>query len=101
MGNMKPACEFICLPKLFYKYLRMTTKLVELTDRFEKLLDAVSEPLKPLLPPIARFLLVVTFLEDTIRLMFVILLTIVRNGPTRRCFSILIVVYRYLPFTYF
>ncbi|KNC97900.1 uncharacterized protein SPPG_06891 [Spizellomyces punctatus DAOM BR117] len=38
------------------------------TDKFEQVLDTVGSPLKPWLPGIARFLLVVTFLEDSLRI---------------------------------
>ncbi|KAI8817392.1 SURF4 family-domain-containing protein [Fimicolochytrium jonesii] len=38
------------------------------TDQFEKTLDQVAGPIKPWLPAIARFLLVVTFLEDSLRI---------------------------------
>lgn len=44
-------------------------KVQEFTGKFEKYIEVVAEPIKPLLPAIARFLLVVTFVEDTIRLM--------------------------------
>ncbi|OAJ41489.1 hypothetical protein BDEG_25072 [Batrachochytrium dendrobatidis JEL423] len=37
-------------------------------DKAEALLDKALGPLKPFLPAIARFLLVVTFLEDAIRI---------------------------------
>ncbi len=38
------------------------------TAQFENALEAVSTPVKPWLPGIARFLLVVTFLEDSLRI---------------------------------
>ncbi|PKS07892.1 hypothetical protein jhhlp_006500 [Lomentospora prolificans] len=38
------------------------------TSKIEDLLDRLSEPIKPFLPAIGRFLIVVTFLEDTIRI---------------------------------
>jgi len=38
------------------------------TSKFEDRLDSLSAPLKPYLPVIARFLLVVTFLEDSLRI---------------------------------
>ncbi|KAJ3181259.1 hypothetical protein HDU87_001388 [Geranomyces variabilis] len=38
------------------------------TDKFEKVIDTVGQPVKPWLPAIARFLLVVTFLEDSLRI---------------------------------
>ncbi|KAF4123954.1 ER-derived vesicles protein [Geosmithia morbida] len=39
------------------------------TDKAEDFLDSVSEPIKPYLPALGRFLIVVTFLEDTLRIM--------------------------------
>ncbi|KAL2212731.1 SURF4-domain-containing protein [Sarocladium strictum] len=39
------------------------------TTKIEDLLDTVSEPVKPYLPAIGRFLIVVTFLEDALRIM--------------------------------
>ncbi|KAG9257804.1 SURF4 family protein [Emericellopsis atlantica] len=39
------------------------------TDKVEDFLDTVSDPIKPYLPAIGRFLIVVTFLEDTLRIM--------------------------------
>lgn len=38
------------------------------TSKIEDLLDRASEPIKPFLPAIGRFLIVVTFLEDTLRI---------------------------------
>ncbi|KAJ1930432.1 ER-derived vesicles protein erv29 [Tieghemiomyces parasiticus] len=38
------------------------------TSKFEDILDKVASPLKPHIPTLARFLLVVTFLEDSVRL---------------------------------
>ncbi|KAJ3081888.1 hypothetical protein HK102_002075, partial [Quaeritorhiza haematococci] len=38
------------------------------TSKFEAALETVSQPIKPWLPGIARFLLVVTFLEDSLRI---------------------------------
>ncbi|TDZ29915.1 Surfeit locus protein 4-like protein [Colletotrichum sidae] len=38
------------------------------TNKIEDLLDTLSEPLKPYLPAIGRFLIVVTFLEDALRI---------------------------------
>jgi len=40
----------------------------EQTSKIEDWLDTLSEPLKPYLPAIGRFLIVVTFLEDAIRI---------------------------------
>lgn len=39
-----------------------------LLAQFEDFLDVASKPIKPYLPSIARFLLVVTFLEDSLRI---------------------------------
>ncbi|KAK1769967.1 SURF4 family-domain-containing protein [Phialemonium atrogriseum] len=39
------------------------------TSKIEDWLDTLSEPLKPYLPAIGRFLIVVTFLEDTLRIL--------------------------------
>jgi ER-derived vesicles protein len=41
----------------------------KISASFERVLDTISQPLKPYFPPIARFLIVVTFLEDSIRIM--------------------------------
>ncbi|PNY27825.1 Surfeit locus protein 4-like protein [Tolypocladium capitatum] len=38
------------------------------TSKVEDVLDSLSEPLKPYLPAIGRFLIVVTFLEDALRM---------------------------------
>jgi hypothetical protein len=38
------------------------------TSKIEDFLDTLSEPLKPYLPAIGRFLIVVTFLEDALRI---------------------------------
>ncbi|KAK1834787.1 putative COPII-coated vesicle protein SurF4/Erv29 [Podospora conica] len=38
------------------------------TSKIEDLMDTLSEPLKPYLPAIGRFLIVVTFIEDAIRI---------------------------------
>ncbi|KAI1108330.1 SURF4 family-domain-containing protein [Nemania sp. NC0429] len=38
------------------------------TSKIEDILDSLSEPLKPYLPAIGRFLIVVTFLEDALRI---------------------------------
>ncbi|KAI9801994.1 MAG: hypothetical protein M1825_003050 [Sarcosagium campestre] len=40
----------------------------EQTSKIEDWLDTMSEPLKPYLPAIGRFLIVVTFLEDALRI---------------------------------
>jgi uncharacterized membrane protein YphA (DoxX/SURF4 family) len=39
------------------------------TSKAEDYLDAISEPVKPYLPAIGRFLIVVTFIEDSLRMM--------------------------------
>ncbi|KAI6350799.1 hypothetical protein MCOR25_010380 [Pyricularia grisea] len=41
----------------------------EQTSKIEDMLDSISEPVKPYLPAIGRFLIVVTFLEDALRIM--------------------------------
>lgn len=41
----------------------------EQTSKIEDMLDSVSEPIKPYLPAIGRFLIVVTFIEDALRIM--------------------------------
>lgn len=38
------------------------------THKFEDFLDTLAEPVKPYLPAIGRFLIVVTFLEDALRI---------------------------------
>ncbi|CAG8625880.1 6908_t:CDS:2 [Ambispora leptoticha] len=40
----------------------------EYTSKFEEYLEKFSQPLKPYIPAIARFLIVVTFIEDSIRI---------------------------------
>jgi hypothetical protein len=40
----------------------------EQTSKIEDWLDTIAEPLKPYLPAIGRFLIVVTFLEDALRI---------------------------------
>ncbi|KAK5123075.1 hypothetical protein LTR85_003271 [Meristemomyces frigidus] len=40
----------------------------EQTNKIEELLDSWSDPIKPYLPAIGRFLIVVTFLEDALRI---------------------------------
>jgi uncharacterized membrane protein YphA (DoxX/SURF4 family) len=40
----------------------------EQTSKIEDFLDSFSEPIKPYLPAIGRFLIVVTFIEDTLRI---------------------------------
>lgn len=44
-------------------------KLNEAANKFENTLEVLSAPVKPYFPTIARFLLVATFLEDTVRMM--------------------------------
>ncbi|PHH64549.1 hypothetical protein CDD81_4328 [Ophiocordyceps australis] len=39
------------------------------TSKVEDIMDSFSEPIKPYLPAIGRFLIVVTFLEDALRIM--------------------------------
>jgi len=41
----------------------------EQTSKIEDFLDTMSDPIKPYLPAIGRFLIVVTFLEDALRIM--------------------------------
>lgn len=43
--------------------------LREQTSKVEDFLDTVSDPIKPYLPAIGRFLIVVTFLEDALRIL--------------------------------
>ena len=40
----------------------------EQTSKIEDWLDTIADPLKPYLPAIGRFLIVVTFLEDALRI---------------------------------
>jgi hypothetical protein len=40
----------------------------EQTSKIEDWLDTISDPIKPYLPAIGRFLIVVTFLEDALRI---------------------------------
>ncbi|RYP13337.1 hypothetical protein DL765_006927 [Monosporascus sp. GIB2] len=40
----------------------------EQTSKIEDIMDSLSEPIKPYLPAIGRFLIVVTFLEDALRI---------------------------------
>lgn len=44
-------------------------KLRNVTSKIEDVLDSYSRPLRPWLPGLGRFLIVVTFLEDAIRIM--------------------------------
>ncbi|KAF2496150.1 SURF4-domain-containing protein [Lophium mytilinum] len=44
-------------------------QLREQTNKVEEWLDTVSDPVKPYLPAIGRFLIVVTFLEDALRIL--------------------------------
>ncbi|KAK9452738.1 SURF4 family-domain-containing protein [Dipodascopsis uninucleata] len=41
----------------------------EQTSKIEALVDSLSEPIKPYLPAIGRFLIVATFIEDSLRIM--------------------------------
>ncbi|KAF2255925.1 SURF4-domain-containing protein [Trematosphaeria pertusa] len=43
-------------------------QLREQTSKIEDMLDMLSDPIKPYLPAIGRFLIVVTFLEDALRI---------------------------------
>ena len=38
------------------------------TSKFEDIIEKLASPVKPYLPALARFLLVVTFLEDSVRI---------------------------------
>ncbi|KAF9570553.1 hypothetical protein BGW38_008735, partial [Lunasporangiospora selenospora] len=40
----------------------------EYSRQFEDLIDRIGQPIKPYIPAIARFLIVVTFLEDALRI---------------------------------
>ncbi|KAJ3321713.1 hypothetical protein HDU76_014036 [Blyttiomyces sp. JEL0837] len=40
----------------------------EVANKFEAVLEQIAQPIKPYLPTIARFLLVITFLEDSLRI---------------------------------
>lgn len=40
----------------------------EYSRKFEEVIDKIGQPLKPHIPAIARFLIVVTFLEDALRI---------------------------------
>lgn len=51
----------------------MSSSIRKYTDQFESVLDRFSPIVKPYLPIIARFLLVATFLEDSLRIMYVFL----------------------------
>ncbi|KAK3942716.1 SURF4 family-domain-containing protein [Diplogelasinospora grovesii] len=46
----------------------MLDNVRQYTSRIEDILDTVSEPIKPYLPAIGRFLIVVTFIEDALRI---------------------------------
>ena len=41
----------------------------EQTSKIEDWLDTIADPIKPYLPAIGRFLIVVTFLEDALRIL--------------------------------
>lgn len=40
----------------------------EYSRKFEDIIDKIGQPIKPYIPAIARFLIVVTFLEDALRI---------------------------------
>lgn len=40
----------------------------EFTNKLEDVIDKVGQPIRPHIPTIARFLIVVTFIEDSIRI---------------------------------
>ena len=44
-------------------------KVRAVSSKVEDLMDVVSRPLRPYLPGLGRFLIVVTFLEDALRIM--------------------------------
>ena len=44
-------------------------KVREYTSKVEDLIDQYTQPVKPHLPALGRFLIVVTFLEDALRIM--------------------------------
>jgi len=44
-------------------------QLREQTNKIEDFLDTLSDPIKPYLPAVGRFLIVVTFLEDALRIL--------------------------------
>jgi hypothetical protein len=44
-------------------------KIREYTSKVEDLIDQYTQPIKPHLPALGRFLIVVTFLEDALRIM--------------------------------
>ena len=44
-------------------------KIREYTSKVEDLIDQYTQPVKPHLPALGRFLIVVTFLEDALRIM--------------------------------
>lgn len=44
-------------------------KVREYTSKVEDLIDQYTQPIKPHLPALGRFLIVVTFLEDALRIM--------------------------------
>src|SRR5205085_2110937 len=51
-------------------YLTMDLKIKDYSSKAENLLETISQPLKSHIPIISRFLIVATFLEDTLRILF-------------------------------
>ncbi|KAG6120813.1 hypothetical protein E4U14_003096, partial [Claviceps sp. LM454 group G7] len=49
-------------------FQRILDQIRPYTSKVEDVLDSLSEPLKPYLPAIGRFLIVVTFIEDALRI---------------------------------
>ncbi|CAJ0838441.1 13488_t:CDS:2 [Entrophospora sp. SA101] len=45
-------------------------QIKEYSSKAEDILEAISQPFKPHIPAIARFLIVATFLEDALRILF-------------------------------
>lgn len=50
--------------------LTITVTLRETSEKIEGVLNSVSRPIKPYLPAVSRFLVVATFMEDALRILF-------------------------------
>ena len=60
-------------------------------EKFENALQSAFEPVKPYLPAIARFLLVVTYYEDSLRILYLAFCRhsfLGRNGMNKSTFSL-------------
>lgn len=59
------------LLSLFYSFKTMSEvkeQIQQFSSKAEDLLDAIGQPLRPYIPAMSRFLIVATFLEDSLRI---------------------------------